>query len=654
MSIISGYQKIKKMIKTASGYQLLSHWTSSNTVEMDDGSTLEQRISNIDNTSDQDKPVSTAQQNALDQKADIANPVLTGTPTAPTPETGTNTTQIATTEFVQTAVSNGTDGIITEINNEDAYINCDRSEKVVTITHKDASRINTSSTVTPSAGDTFTAVKSISSDTKGHVIGVETETVTLPSLDATDLGFVSTNASQGLSDTEKANARANIGAGTSSFSGSYTDLTNKPSIPTALPANGGNADTVDNLHASSFMGNGTGRIVPSWNGGDANGITYEYHGFVFNMKNVPSGQDWGFLDVSFFDGSGFAPSPPGHGVIRQIYTSYNTPTMWIRNRILFNGGDTWTAWRCVSNDGNANSAFSVSDRKNGTATYLNYGENCVENPTYLAAWNGYELRAFNKANVADLIGALKLSGGKMTGDLSFGDSGTISSKDKLILTVGDNANVRLWRDGFASFSPSNSGGVWLGSSNFKWGQIYSTNSVISTSDRNEKYDISYIGHNSKYDTQLSEEQLEQFVMGLLPCVYKFVDGESGRPHHGLIAQDIEELMNKIGLSDHAAFIKSPKTKEVEVEKEIEEEEVDPDTGKKKVIKKIMKELRYEEIPGEYIYSLRYEEFIADIIRFIQIQNNRIYILEEKLEVSEQKVENLEKRIEKLEKILIRQ
>lgn len=43
---------------------------------------------------------------------------------------------------------------------------------------------------------------------------------------------VSTVASQGLTSTEQANARANIGAGTSSFSGSYNDLSNKPTIPT--------------------------------------------------------------------------------------------------------------------------------------------------------------------------------------------------------------------------------------------------------------------------------------------------------------------------------------------------------------------------------------------------------------------------------------
>ena len=47
---------------------------------------------------------------------------------------------------------------------------------------------------------------------------------------------VSTVASQGLTSTEKSNARANIGAGTSNFSGSYNDLTNKPTIPTTLPA----------------------------------------------------------------------------------------------------------------------------------------------------------------------------------------------------------------------------------------------------------------------------------------------------------------------------------------------------------------------------------------------------------------------------------
>lgn len=37
------------------------------------------------------------------------------------------------------------------------------------------------------------------------------------------------------------------------FSGSYNDLINKPTIPITLPANGGNADTVNNKHSTEFV-----------------------------------------------------------------------------------------------------------------------------------------------------------------------------------------------------------------------------------------------------------------------------------------------------------------------------------------------------------------------------------------------------------------
>ena len=45
--------------------------------------------------------ISTATQTALDDKADLASPSLTGTPTAPTPAQSDDSTQIATTAFVQ-------------------------------------------------------------------------------------------------------------------------------------------------------------------------------------------------------------------------------------------------------------------------------------------------------------------------------------------------------------------------------------------------------------------------------------------------------------------------------------------------------------------------------------------------------------------------
>ena len=52
-----------------------------------------------------DANFSTTVTNSLAAKAPLASPSLTGTPTAPTASTGTNTTQLATTAFVQTAVS---------------------------------------------------------------------------------------------------------------------------------------------------------------------------------------------------------------------------------------------------------------------------------------------------------------------------------------------------------------------------------------------------------------------------------------------------------------------------------------------------------------------------------------------------------------------
>lgn len=61
-------------------------------------------LANADNTSDANKPISTATQTALDLKAPLASPSLTGTPLTPTAAPGTNTTQIASTAFVKAAV----------------------------------------------------------------------------------------------------------------------------------------------------------------------------------------------------------------------------------------------------------------------------------------------------------------------------------------------------------------------------------------------------------------------------------------------------------------------------------------------------------------------------------------------------------------------
>lgn len=83
---------------------------------------------------------------------------------------------------------------------------------------------------------------------------------------------------------------------------------------------------------------------------------------------------------------------------------------------------------------------------------------------------------------------------------------------------------------------------------------------------------------------------------LQPKSYLFKDGESGRKHVGFISQDVEEAMNICGLSslEFAGFCKDQKIERIEdKEGNIEENPVFDDKGN-----------------PVYVYSLRYEEFIA--------------------------------------------
>lgn len=76
-------------------------------------------LGNVDNMSDANKPVSTAQQTALNAKAPLASPVFTGSPKAPTPATSDSSTLLATTAFVQAAVAalvNGAPGALDQLN----------------------------------------------------------------------------------------------------------------------------------------------------------------------------------------------------------------------------------------------------------------------------------------------------------------------------------------------------------------------------------------------------------------------------------------------------------------------------------------------------------------------------------------------------------
>ena len=144
--------------------------------------------------------------------------------------------------------------------------------------------------------------------------------------------------------------------------------------------------------------------------------------------------------------------------------------------------------------------------------------------------------------------------------------------------------------------------VRLGSSNARWKQLYAATTTISTSDRNLKKNIK----------PLSDKYIELFKL-LQPVSFAFKDGDSGRTHIGFISQDVEDALDKVGLTalDFSGFCKDIKTTCQRNENKNEEEiPVLDENGN-----------------PQYIYSLRYEEFIALNTCMIQELEKRVSKLE---------------------------
>ena len=170
----------------------------------------------------------------------------------------------------------------------------------------------------------------------------------------------------------------------------------------------------------------------------------------------------------------------------------------------------------------------------------------------------------------------------------------------------------------APVTPNSANNTRLGTPTYKWNQIYSVNGAIDTSDRNLKEDILEL-----------DSTIKDFIMDLKPVSYRFKNINEGdnhdRTHYGLIAQDVEETMNKMGMTalDFAGFCKDQKTIKVNTTVNVLNEE----TGE------IEEKATIEDqtIEGEYIYGLRYGEFISPLIKMVQDQQREIESLKARLD-----------------------
>lgn len=222
---------------------------------------------------------------------------------------------------------------------------------------------------------------------------------------------------------------------------------------------------------------------------------------------------------------------------------------------------------------------------------------------------------------------LPVSGGNITGDININGNRLYLTHNSYIKS--DNGTIRLAFNGaggypelvingnssgsapelFREVRPNEDGTFNLGVGNFRWKQLYAASSAISTSDRNLKQDIK----------ALTPKHLE-FFLKLQPVSFAFIDGSSGRTHIGFISQDVESAMAECGLTalDFAGFCRDVKTTHKVIENEdgtqteMEEPELDEDGN------------------PIYIYSLRYEEFIALNTYAIQTAMTRLDSLEQRM------------------------
>ena len=302
--------------------------------------------------------------------------------------------------------------------------------------------------------------------------------------------------------------------------------------------------------------------------------------------------------------------------------------------------DTFTANSSSDKTVNISVPTKTSDLTNDSGYITGVSWNDVSNkPSFAAvATSGSYNDLSNKPTIPTNTNELTNGAGFITADYAVPRSGgAVMTGDVLARTV-DNSWIQIWggsdfnsganlllsannsrlagnarfvlREGIiyyfetANFAPGGAH-VALGGPGYEWGQIYSTNSTIATSDARLKNSIKDI-----------DDALLDAWGNIEPKQYKFNDatekkGEKARFHTGYLAQDIQAECEKRGVnaSDYGLFCYDEWDEREEESEEIETEK----DGK------IVKEKRVIQPKREKgnSYALRYEEALVVECKYLR-------------------------------------
>jgi hypothetical protein len=200
-------------------------------------------------------------QTALNAKAALASPALSGTPTAPTAAAATNTTQIATTAFVSTAVANLVDSAPGTLNTLDELAAAlgDDASFATNIATSIGTKVTSNTAITAGTGTKVTY------DTKGLVTSSTTLAATdIPTLTASKISDfdteVANNTAVAANTAKVTNVTTNLGYTASTTNGVVTssDGTNA-TLPLVVAA--GNAGLMTGSDKTKLNGIASGAQV---------------------------------------------------------------------------------------------------------------------------------------------------------------------------------------------------------------------------------------------------------------------------------------------------------------------------------------------------------------------------------------------------------
>ncbi len=159
--------------------------------------------------------------------------------------TGTITTQ----DTITTATTTGSGNAVTAITaNDKGALTVTKGATFLTAHPTIATSMDSTSTASPSAGDTFTAIDAVTKDSNGHVTKVNTKTITLPAKQTTISGNAGSATKLATARTIQINLESTSSA---SFDGT-ANIT--PGVTGTLPiSNGGTGQTTAKAAANSFI-----------------------------------------------------------------------------------------------------------------------------------------------------------------------------------------------------------------------------------------------------------------------------------------------------------------------------------------------------------------------------------------------------------------